>query len=307
VQAISILAWLALSATAVFPAAATQKIVEKRVNVAEGVALRAVEAGAPNAAPEIIFIPGWSAGADIWRGQIDRFGDRGRVIAFDPRSQGESTKTTTGNTPERRAADLHALLDAEHVRRPVLVGWSQAAQDLAAYVLKYGTRDLAGIVLVDAAVAEGAKGIAARPEQASRQFSYFARYTADQEAYVRGMFDAIISKPQPKGMIDHYVATAMKTPPSIGIAMLVADMFGNDRTPALARIDCPVLIIAATSSEELARQKAEAKEIKDARFVQIDDAAHAVFLDQPEQFGQALAAFLTEIDSKRSHKLVPRQ
>ena len=46
---------------------------------------------------------GWSAGAGIWRQQIDAFSKTHRVIAIDPRSQGESTKTTTGNTPKTRA------------------------------------------------------------------------------------------------------------------------------------------------------------------------------------------------------------
>jgi microsomal epoxide hydrolase len=87
----------------------------------------------------------------------------------------------------------------------------------------------------------------------------------------------------------------MKTPPSIGMSMLVSDMFTLDRTAALAKMDCPVLIVAAGSSSELDRQKAEAKLIKNARFVEIDDSAHAVFIDQPERFASALADFLKTI------------
>jgi len=274
--------------------------VERRIQVVPGITLRSIEAGKATARP-IIFIPGWSTGADIWASEVERFATDHRVIAFDPRSQGESTKTTTGNTPEQRAADLHALLAAEHVRRPVLVGWSQAAQDIAAYVLRYGTRDIAGIVLVDAAIADGAKGIAARPEQAARQFGLFAIYTTDQEAYLRGMFDAIISKPQPPRFVDRAIATAMKTPPSTGIAMLVADLFGTDRTPALAKMDCPVLFIGAATSGELSRQEAQAKQVRNGRFVKIDDAAHAVFRDQPEQVAKALAGFFVDVESAENH------
>ena len=288
---IGTLALLTGSIAGVCPAWAASATVEDRVTVASGVALSVVESGRAKSKPPLVFIPGWSAGADIWQGQIDRFDDAYRVIAFDPRSQGDSTKTASGNTPEQRAADLHALLAARKVSRPILVGWSQAAQDIAAYVSLYGTRDIAGIVLVDAAISEGAKAIASHPQQAAIQFSQFAIYVDNQEAYLRGMFGAIISKPQPPGAVDRVIATAMKTPPSTGIAMLVADMFGVDRTPVLAKIDCPVLIIAAAKSEELAAQRAEAKAIKNARFVEIDDAAHAVFLDQPDQFEAALSDF----------------
>lgn len=273
-------------------------MVEKHIAVAPDVILRSIESANKAGNPPIIFIPGWGAGGDIWQDQIDRFDEKHRVISFDPRSQGESTKTVSGNTPEQRAADLHALIAKLNVERPVLVGWSQAAQDIAAYVAAYGSDHLSGIVLVDAAVSDGAKGIAARPEQAAFQFRLLGIYLSDQQAYLRGMFEAIISKPQVPGMVDQAVATAMKTPPSLGLSMLVADMFTIDRTPALAKMDCPVLIIAAGSSGELAQQKAQANAIKNARFVQIDEAAHAVFLDQPERFAAALTEFLDTLGQR---------
>lgn len=267
-------------------------IVEKHVSVAPQVMLRVIDAGQHNGRPPVVFIPGWSTSADIWRDQIERFDDKHRVISFDPRSQGQSTKALDGNTPEQRATDLHALLTKERVNRPVLVGWSQAAQDLAAYVLQYGTNNVAGIVLVDAAVSDGATAIADRPREAAFQFELFGTYLSNQQAYLRGMFDAIISKPQPAGFVDRAVSTAMKTPPAIGMSMLISDMFTVDRRAALAKMDCPVLIIASGNSFELDRQKDEAKAIRNARFVQIDDAAHAVFIDQPNRFAAALTGFL---------------
>src|SRR6266566_2850305 len=142
----------------------------RMVDVAEGVSVRVIEAGKPGAQPVLVFIPGWSTSADVWRQQIDRFAKTQQVIAFDPRSQGESIKTTSGNMPEMRAQDLHALLERLGVRRPVLIGWSQGVQDIAAYVERYGSKDLAGIVLVDAAISDGADGIVARPQETAAQF-----------------------------------------------------------------------------------------------------------------------------------------
>ena len=220
--------------------ARTAPVVEKRIAVAPQVMLSVLEAGQLNERPPIVFIPGWSAGAEIWRAQIERFDDKHRVVSFDPRSQGHSTKTLDGNTPEQRAADLHAFLTKERVDSPVLVGWSQAVQDLAAYALQYGTKNVAGIVLVDAAVSDGATGIAERPKETAFQFGLFGTYLSNQQAYLRGMFGAIISKPQPPGFVDRAVSTAMKTPPSIGMSMLISDMFTVDRRAALAKMDCGV-------------------------------------------------------------------
>lgn len=290
--AFAMLVGLSVGASALTPAVASAG---GNVTVARGVVLHVIESGRANSKPPLAFIPGWSASAEIWEGQITRFDHSYRVIAFDPRSQGESTKTTSGNTPEQRAADLHALLAAKKIIRPVLVGWSQAAQDIAAYVSLYGTGDLAGIVLVDAAVSEGAEAIPKHPEQAAARFARFALYTSEQEAFVRRMVAGNISKPQPAGLVEAAVAAAMKTPPSIGIAQLVADLYANDRTPALAKIDCPVLLIASSKSDELPAQRSEAQQIRNARLVEIADAAHAVFLDQPDQFEAALSSFLAEI------------
>src|SRR6266567_5427359 len=271
----------------------------RMVEVAEGVSVRVIEAGKPGAQPVLVFIPGWSTGADVWNHQIDTFAKTHQVVAFDPRSEGESTKTTSGNTPETRAQDLHALLERLGVRRPVLIGWSQGVQDIAAYVERYGTKDVAGIVLVDAAISDGADGMAARPQETAAQFKMFAVYQAHQEEYLRGMMQAIISKPQSDDRTNQLVSTGMKTPPDIGVAMLIADMFGVNRTPAFEKIDCPTLIIASAKSGELARQQAAANQIPLARFEKIEDTAHAAFLDQPERFTELLTGFVAKLATER--------
>ncbi len=270
------------------------------VEVGDGISLRVIAAGKPGDGPALVFIPGWSAGADIWRHQIDTFAKTHRVIAFDPRSQGDSTKTMTGNTPETRAQDLHALLDRLGVRQPVLIGWSQGVQDVAAYVERYGTKDLAGIVLVDAAISDGADGIAARPQETAAQFKMFGVYQAHQQEYLDGMMRAIISKPGGDDAIARLVETGMKTPADIGVAMLVGDMFGVNRTPALKKIDCPTLIIASAKSDELARQQAAANQIPHARLEKIEDAAHAVFIDQPDRFDELVKSFVAKLPANNA-------
>jgi non-heme chloroperoxidase len=272
---------------------------ERKVDVGEGVSLRVIEAG--QGGSTLVFIPGWSTGADIWRHQIDRFATTNRVIAFDPRSEGESSKTTSGNTPEIRAQDLHTLLERLGVRRPVLIGWSQGVQDIAAYAERYGTKDLAGIVLVDAAVSDGADGMATRPEETAAQFKMFAVYQTHQQEYLGGMMRAIISKPPSEDAIKRLVSTGMKTPPDIGVGMLVADMFGVNRTSALKKIECPTLIIASAKSFELSRQQAAANQIPHARFEKVDDTAHAVFIDQPNRFDELVKNFASGPPTTSAH------
>jgi non-heme chloroperoxidase len=277
-------------------AESTPELKERTVDLGNDVSIRVIEAGQPASAAILVFIPGWSTTADIWREQVNYFAATYRVIAFDPRSQGRSTITTGGNTPEQRAQDLHTLLDLLGAQRPVLIGWSQGVEDIAAYIDQYGTGDLSGIVLVDAAVSTGAEDMATRggPQRAAL-FETLGTYRAHQQEYLTDMMRAIVSKPRSNDVIEELVAMGLKTPPDIGVAMRIADTFGVNRTPALKKINCPTLSIASAKSSSLAQQQAQAKQVSGARFEKVEDAAHAVFLDQPDRFNELVASFVATL------------
>lgn len=285
--AAGLLAALALAA----PAAASSRM----VTTEPGVEIRVVESGPDNTLATLVLVPGWSTSAEVWREQIDHFSRSRRVISFDPRSQGASTKVTTGNNPDARARDLKAVLDEAKADRIVLVGWSQGVQDVAGYVNQFGTERLAGVVLVDAAIADGAAGIAKAPEAASQQIGMIDLYARAQEPFLHGMMEAIIITPEGRKRIDALVADGMKTPPSIGAATLLADLFGADRTAAIAKLDRPVLIVTSTRAQDLDAQKAMAARIPGARQEIVDGAGHAVFIDQPARFDALLEAFVEKL------------
>ena len=269
---------------------------DRSIDVGGGVQIHVVVAGAPSARAPMVLIPGWTMTTDIWREQIAAFSGDRQVIALDPRSQGASTKTAVGDTPEQRAADLEAVLTRLDVHGLVLVGWSQGGQDVAAYVGKVGTARLKGIVIVDTAVSAGAAAIGAAPVGAAETFGRLAIYAEQPRAYLAGMMGFIISRPLPPAEMDRIVTASTQTPPAIGTAMLVADEFGVDRTPTLARFDRPTLVIAAATSGELDAQKAMAARMPQGRIEVVANAAHAVFIDQPERFDALLRGFLAEVD-----------
>jgi non-heme chloroperoxidase len=135
---------------------------------ADGVSIHYLETGSNNSAQTLVLIPGWRLPAYLWKEQLQKFGATERVIAVDPRSQGQSTKTADGNTPEQRARDLHDILAQMGVSRPVLVGWSQGAQDVSAYVAQFGNDSVAGVVLVDSPVSAGPAEVDLRRPSARR-------------------------------------------------------------------------------------------------------------------------------------------
>jgi non-heme chloroperoxidase len=265
------------------------------VDVAPAVRIHAIEAGSDRGTPTLVLIPGWRLTASIWNEQIDTFAKERRVIAIDPRSQGLSTKTTERDTPEQRARDLNKVLDHFALDSIVLIGWSQGVQDVAAYVDQFGTSRLKGIVLVDSTVSSGATEIAKHPEFASKQLGLLRIYADDPTAYTQGMMRAIIKHPLNAEAFDRLVTQAMQTPTAIGEAMLISDLFTTDRTPSLAKFDRPTLVIASAVSAELDAQKAMATKLQQAQFQVVENAGHAVFVDQPEQFDALVREFIQHL------------
>jgi non-heme chloroperoxidase len=266
------------------------------VETSPNVRIHVQVSGPENAKHALVLIPGWRLTASIWKEQVERISRDRRVIVIDPRSQGESTKTAEGDTPEQRARDIDVVLKELKARSVVLVGWSQGVQDVAAYIDEFGTTSLAGVVLVDSTVSHGADAIPKTAESAARQLSLLALYAKDPAGYTRGMMRAIVKRPLSPGELDMLVANALKTPIAIGEAMLVNDKFGVDRSRALPKFDRPTLVIASASSQELEEQKSMASALPEGHFEVIKDAGHAVFLDQPEQFDRLLRTFLSQTD-----------
>src|ERR1700690_1192898 len=111
-----------------------------------GVKLHYLETGK---GPAIVFVPGWSMPAWIWDPQIQYFSQHYRVVALDPRAQGDSEKVNFGNYPERRARDIKELIEHLHLAPAFFVGWSLAVPELLSYAEQFGGDGVNGYVLVD--------------------------------------------------------------------------------------------------------------------------------------------------------------
>jgi len=77
--------------------------------------------------------------------------------------------------------------------------------------------------------------------------------------------------------------------------MLVADLFGKDRTSAIGKFRVPTLVIASARSEELAEQQELASKLPQGRVEVVDQSAHAVFIDRPDRFEAILRDFVNRV------------
>ena len=105
--------------------------------------------------PELLFIHGFSQSHLAWGRQIhSSLAATCKLVTYDLRGHGGSSKPDTPDSyqdPAGWAAELHAVMDAAGLRRPVLIGWSYAGRVIANYLAIYGPTRLAGLFLAAAA------------------------------------------------------------------------------------------------------------------------------------------------------------
>ena len=97
----------------------------------------------------LVLVPGWACSTEVFDENIPAWADRYRVISYDPRSQGRSQQTTSGNNYDQRGRDLHCVLDAMEVESASLLGWSLGVFDILSYVRQFGTDRVRSLVLID--------------------------------------------------------------------------------------------------------------------------------------------------------------
>ena len=97
----------------------------------DGVRLHYTETGQGHT---IVLVPGWTMPAWIWDAQIADFARHFRVIAFDPRGQGDSETAPSGYDAVRRGEDIAELIQRVGPDPVLLVGWSLGVLDALAYV-----------------------------------------------------------------------------------------------------------------------------------------------------------------------------
>jgi non-heme chloroperoxidase len=237
----------------------------------------------------ILFVPGWTMPAWIYQKQLDGLSKTRRVVAMDPRSQGESTRTTEGLYPAQMARDIHSVIEQLHLAPVVIVGWSMGVVETMAYVDQFGTGGVSGLVLIDNPAGgtlpgeekfqlDMLKGVL---EQRKETTEYFVRKIQ-------------FKKPQPEDFVVKVIASALTVPTSDAVALLVG-AFTADYRPTLAKIDVPVMVCAAKPSEDYDRIAAMAKAIKGAQLVDFEGDGHALFVDEAEKFNQEMEDFLLDL------------
>ncbi len=240
----------------------------------------------------LVFVPGLTMIAEVWKEQIPYFAARGfHVYALDLRSQGQTTKTEGGNTLQQQAADLHAFLKTMKIEHAALVGWSAGVTVLLEYVSSPESLQPEKLVFVDGLPC-GFKDSDFTLGMTMQQARTFVLSMQEDRAkatnqWVRSMFKGR----QGEILFKEIVDGSLKTPLGTALALFF-DLFTGDRRPSLAHVPVPSLILVP-EEHRLLGEYLQSK-TKRSKLEVVPESGHALFLDKPQSFNQLVEAFLGE-------------
>src|SRR5262249_44682255 len=88
----------------------------------------------------VVLIHGWPLSSASWEKQVPALlGGGNRVIAYDRRGFGQSSKPTFGYDYDTFAKDLHGIMTKLNLTDAALVGFSMGGGEVARYIGTYGT------------------------------------------------------------------------------------------------------------------------------------------------------------------------
>lgn len=262
-------------------------------NTTDGTRLRVIEAGeARPGEPAIAFVPGWSMPASIWRGQLESLAATHRVVALDPRGQGESDIPAGGFDTERRAEDIREFV--ARYAPVVLVTWSLGSLEALQYVHVHGDAALSALVIVDSSVGEGPAPAPRDPSVPRLQDELRRDRAAVVEGFVRAMFRSQRPEPELAALRD----AALRMPLEASLSLFPGERIPRERWRDTAHRFSKPLLYAVTP--QFAAQAESLKADRPGTRVELfETAGHALFVDEAERFNAVLADFI------RRHKQRP--
>jgi len=250
----------------------------------------------------VVLIHGFPLDAESWGKQQAALLEAGyRVIAYDRRGFGQSSKTRAGSDYDTFADDLGALMHTLDLERVVLVGFSMGTGEVARYFTRYGSERVAKAAFLGSLEPFLLKNDD-NPDGAGPQ-EFFdgiaASVREDRYAFLTGFFKDFYNLDENLGSrisqeaVDASVATANRA----GNAAIAAAplTWPTDFREDIEKVDVPALIVHGTADKILPID-ATARRFKDllpdATYVEIDGAPHGMLWTHAAEVNAALLEFL---------------
>jgi non-heme chloroperoxidase len=261
----------------------------------------------------VILIHGWPLDSQMWEFQIPALVQSGhRVIAYDRRGFGKSSRPWDGYDYDTLSEDLKILIEQLDLHEVTLVGFSMGGGEVVRYISRYGSDRISKIVLLGA-VTPSLKNTFANPDGVDQKVfdEMLASIQKDRFAFMtefsKQFFGVtLINKPVSTEMMNHYASIAYASSPHAMIECAKAfsqTMFETD----VASVNVPTLIIHGESDKTVPIQatgERTAALIPGSRFIRYADAPHGFFYTEREKLNRDLVEFLGEPATADIHSSV---
>ncbi|MFD7657165.1 alpha/beta fold hydrolase [Actinosynnema sp. NPDC059797] len=251
----------------------------------------------------VVLIHGYPLDGQSWEKQTDALVKAGyRVITYDRRGFGRSSKTMTGYDYDTFAADLDEVLTQLDLRDVALVGFSMGSGEVARYLGTYGSERVAKAAFLGALqpfLLQAEDNPAGVPQSVFDGIA--AQAEADRYAWYENFFVDFFNTDETLGSrlgdaaLRANWATAIASAPVAAYACVPAWL--TDFRADVERIDVPSLILHGTADRILpidATAREFRRRLPDARYVEVDGAPHGLLLTHAAEVNAALIAFLTD-------------
>jgi non-heme chloroperoxidase len=250
----------------------------------------------------VVLIHGFPLDAGSWGKQQAALLDAGyRVIAYDRRGFGQSSKTRAGSDYDTFADDLGALMHTLDLEKVVLVGFSMGTGEVARYFTRYGSERVAKAAFLGSLEPFLLK-TDDNPDGAGPQ-DFFdgiaASVREDRYAYLTGFFKDFYNLDENLGsrISQEAVDASVQTANRAGNAAIEAAplTWPTDFRADIEKVDVPALIVHGTADNILPID-ATARRFKDllpdATYVEIEGAPHGMLWTHAAEVNAALLEFL---------------
>ena len=253
--------------------------------------------------PAVVLLHGWPLDSRSWEPQLHALLEAGhRVITYDRRGFGRSSRPTEGYDFDTLAGDLDKLLTELDLREAVLIGFSLGTGELARYIGRYGTDRLKGCVFIESLAPSFGKSDE-NPNGVDRAAVDTVRQAIldDRPAWLTGLLGDFLNLDQLLGkrvseetVRSSWNAGTEASPWATWACVLTwLDDFHED----IKKIDIPTLILHGTADRVLSVEGQGRRmhaALPDARYVEIEGAPHVMCVTHATEVNRELLAFVAE-------------
>lgn len=250
----------------------------------------------------VVLIHGYPLDGSSWEKQASALLDAGyRVITYDRRGFGKSSKTTEGYDYDTFATDLNTLLATLDLNNAVLVGFSMGTGEVARYLSTYGSARVARAAFLGSLepfllqTDDNPEGV---PQDVFDGLTQAV--TADRYAFFTEFFknfyntDTFLGTPR---LSQEAVNASWNLAAGAGATASVAAQpaWLTDFRADIPRIDVPALIVHGTADNILpidSTGRLFAKALPSADYLEIDGAPHGLLWTHSAEVNEALLTFL---------------